>query len=103
MAQQMARTLWRPLVELARAVKPAHVLVGSAGATIVGSAAADEAEEGLEVPNYPWPHESIFSAYDAASIRRGFQVYQQVRRGFVLVARDGSLSVHILNPERLGY
>ncbi|KAK4477332.1 hypothetical protein RD792_016549 [Penstemon davidsonii] len=38
----------------------------------------DEAEHGLDVPNYPWPHEGILSSYDHASIRRGHQVYQQV-------------------------
>ncbi|KAI3474975.1 hypothetical protein Pfo_030286 [Paulownia fortunei] len=38
----------------------------------------DEAEHGLDVPNYPWPHKGILSSYDHASIRRGHQVYQQV-------------------------
>ncbi|XP_073019077.1 cytochrome c1-2, heme protein, mitochondrial-like isoform X1 [Primulina eburnea] len=38
----------------------------------------DEAEHGLEPPNYPWPHKGILSSYDHASIRRGHQVYQQV-------------------------
>ncbi|EOA24699.1 hypothetical protein CARUB_v10017977mg [Capsella rubella] len=41
-------------------------------------ASADEAEHGLESPNYPWPHDGILSSYDHASIRRGHQVYQQV-------------------------
>ncbi|KAK9271867.1 hypothetical protein L1049_002232 [Liquidambar formosana] len=41
-------------------------------------ASADEAEHGLECPNYPWPHKGILSSYDHASIRRGHQVYQQV-------------------------
>ncbi|KAG8482961.1 hypothetical protein CXB51_022009 [Gossypium anomalum] len=41
-------------------------------------ASADEAEHGLGVPNYPWPHAGILSSYDHASIRRGHQVYQQV-------------------------
>ncbi|CAH1422560.1 unnamed protein product [Lactuca virosa] len=40
--------------------------------------ASDEAEHGLESPNYPWPHQGILSSYDHASIRRGHQVYQQV-------------------------
>ena len=30
-------------------------------------ASADEAEHGLGVPNYPWPHEGILSSYDHAS------------------------------------
>jgi ubiquinol-cytochrome c reductase cytochrome c1 subunit len=70
--------LGKAAAEVLRSIRPGHLLVGAAGAGAVGSAAADEAEEGLEVPDYPWPHESIFSAYDAASIRRGHQVYQQV-------------------------
>ncbi|CAL4952820.1 unnamed protein product [Urochloa decumbens] len=41
-------------------------------------ASADEAEQGLEAPSYPWPHAGILSSYDHASIRRGHQVYQQV-------------------------
>ncbi|CAE6069235.1 unnamed protein product [Arabidopsis arenosa] len=41
-------------------------------------ASADEAEHGLECPDYPWPHDGILSSYDHASIRRGHQVYQQV-------------------------
>ena len=39
---------------------------------------ADEAEHGLHAPQYPWPHNGVFSSYDAASIRRGHQVYTQV-------------------------
>ncbi|KAI4350549.1 hypothetical protein L6164_004996 [Bauhinia variegata] len=42
------------------------------------TAYADEAEHGLECPNYPWPHKGILSSYDHASIRRGHQVYTQV-------------------------
>lgn len=30
-------------------------------------ASADEAEHGLECPNYPWPHQGILSSYDHAS------------------------------------
>ncbi|KAL6507272.1 Cliotide T12 [Orobanche gracilis] len=33
-------------------------------------ASCDEAEHGLEAPNYPWPHKGILSSYDHASIRR---------------------------------
>lgn len=46
-----------------------------AGVTLV---AADEAEHGLAAPAYPWPHAGMISSYDAASIRRGHQVYVQV-------------------------
>lgn len=56
--------------------------VGGAAAVGLGLlssiALADEAEHGLEAPSYPWPHDGFFAAYDHRSIRRGFQVYQQV-------------------------
>ncbi|KAL5575943.1 hypothetical protein UlMin_017642 [Ulmus minor] len=39
---------------------------------------ADEAEHGLECPNYPWPHKGILSSYNHGSIHRGHQLYQQV-------------------------
>ncbi|KAG7670405.1 hypothetical protein KSW81_002969 [Nannochloris sp. 'desiccata'] len=56
--------------------------MGAAGAVGLGMlssvALADEAEHGLHAPDFPWPHEGFFSSYDARSIRRGFQVYQQV-------------------------
>ena len=54
------------------------------GATLSGIAAfttvasADEAEHGLHLPQYSWPHDGLFDSYDHASIRRGHQVYQQV-------------------------
>ena len=41
-------------------------------------ALADEAEHGLHLPQYSWPHDGLFDSYDHASIRRGHQVYQQV-------------------------
>ncbi len=31
------------------------------------------------LPKYPWSHNGFFSAFDSASIRRGFEVYRQVR------------------------
>jgi ubiquinol-cytochrome c reductase cytochrome c1 subunit len=49
------------------------------GATTSGFVAfADEAEHGLHLPQYSWPHDGLFDSYDHASIRRGHQVYQQV-------------------------
>ncbi|KAL1244907.1 heme protein,Cytochrome c1 [Trichinella spiralis] len=32
----------------------------------------------LHVPRLDWPHKGILKSYDAASIRRGYQVYKQV-------------------------
>ncbi|KAK9768883.1 cytochrome c1 [Basidiobolus ranarum] len=39
---------------------------------------SDAADEGLHPPSYPWDHNSPFSTFDHASIRRGYQVYQEV-------------------------
>lgn len=36
------------------------------------------ADEGLHPPAFPWPHRGLFNTFDHASIRRGFQVYQEV-------------------------
>lgn len=52
--------------------------MAGAAAGLVGFALADEAEHGLHPPQYDWPQDGFFSAYDHASIRRGHQVYQQV-------------------------
>ena len=35
-------------------------------------------DDGLHAASYPWSHYGPFSSFDHASIRRGFQVYQQV-------------------------
>jgi ubiquinol-cytochrome c reductase cytochrome c1 subunit len=58
--------------------------VAGAAAAAVGAGthialAEDEAEHGLHAPQHPWSHEGPFSSYDHAAIRRGYQVYQQVR------------------------
>ncbi|XP_049848603.1 uncharacterized protein LOC126315393 [Schistocerca gregaria] len=36
------------------------------------------ANESLEVASYPWSHAKPWQAFDTSSIRRGYQVYQQV-------------------------
>lgn len=36
------------------------------------------ASEALKPPSYPWSHAKPWQSFDHASIRRGFQVYQQV-------------------------
>lgn len=48
------------------------------GARVGTALALSEEEEGLPPPSYPWPHKGVLSGYDHPSIRRGFQVYQQV-------------------------
>lgn len=70
--------------ELLRAATRAQGGSGAAGAGVAAlgagthvALAIDEAEFGLHPPAYPWPHEGLFSSYDHASIRRGYQVYQQ--------------------------
>ena len=61
------------------------VLVGGAAvglaAALAPALAEDEADHGLHPPRFAWSHEGLFSSYDYASIRRGHQVYTQVREG----------------------
>ncbi|WFC99306.1 cytochrome c1 [Malassezia yamatoensis] len=40
--------------------------------------ASSPAEDGLHPPAYPWPSAGLLDTFDHASIRRGFQVYQEV-------------------------
>eukprot|EP00955_Chlamydomonas_euryale_P110898 366028-Chlamydomonas_euryale.AAC.15 len=54
------------------------VLAGLFGASCIAS--ANEVGDGMHSPEYPWPHNGIFDSYDHASIRRGHQVYTQVRQ-----------------------
>lgn len=35
-------------------------------------------DEVVHAPDYPWDHTGLFSSYDHAALRRGFQVYRQV-------------------------
>jgi cytochrome c1 len=60
----------------------AAAAAGAAGAlaALTVSAAADhEGEHGLESTSWPWSHSGLLDSYDHASIRRGYQVYKQVR------------------------
>jgi hypothetical protein len=54
---------------------------GALAALTVGAAADHEGEHGLESTSWPWSHSGLLDSYDHASIRRGYQVYKQVRRG----------------------
>ena len=42
------------------------------------ASAMTAAEHGLHPPHYGWSHNGMFDTFDHASIRRGFQVYQEV-------------------------
>lgn len=55
----------------------AGAVAGIAGASWI-AAADHEGEHGLPPPQYPWSHKGMLDSYDHKSIRRGFQVYQQV-------------------------
>ena len=44
----------------------------------ITASAMTAAEHGLHPPAYGWSHNGMFSTFDHASIRRGFQVYQEV-------------------------
>nr|CAB3235214.1 cytochrome c1, heme protein, mitochondrial-like [Phallusia mammillata] len=55
-------------------------LFGAAGVitTIAVSRQAHASEDEIHPPSYPWEHKPLLSTLDRASVRRGFQVYQQV-------------------------
>jgi ubiquinol-cytochrome c reductase cytochrome c1 subunit len=59
----------------------AGALGAAAGlAAMTTAAAADhEGEHGLDAGSWPWSHSGLLDSYDHASIRRGYQVYKQVR------------------------
>lgn len=67
-------------------VRTGRVLLGGAVGFYGGSLAVGQiqmpsvsASEGvLHPPAYPWSHRGPLDAFDAASIRRGFQVYKNV-------------------------
>ena len=68
---------------LSRAKKAAVGSLCLIGTGIVGTATAlqwsvSASDEDLHPPHYPWGHGPMLSTLDAASIRRGYQVYQQV-------------------------
>ncbi|KAM9888895.1 hypothetical protein OXX69_012972, partial [Metschnikowia pulcherrima] len=44
----------------------------------VTASAMTAAEHGLHPPAYGWSHNGMFSTFDHASIRRGYQVYKEV-------------------------
>lgn len=59
-------------------------LVGAASVATVGMALVGASEVSAESPDhihpgqYPWDHSGFFGAFDKASVRRGFIVYQNV-------------------------
>lgn len=64
-----------------RRAAPSLALASGTGVVggLVGSAAfASEEEHGLAPANYPWSNEGMMSSFDAAGIRRGYQVYRGV-------------------------
>eukprot|EP00835_Amoeboradix_gromovi_P006109 NODE_662_length_5423_cov_0.101991.p4 type:complete len:202 gc:universal NODE_662_length_5423_cov_0.101991:3172-2567(-) len=56
----------------------AAVSIPAIGFLAYKSADAGIEDDGLHAPSHPWSHHGPFGAFDHASIRRGFQVYQQV-------------------------
>lgn len=56
----------------------AGAVASMAGMTLIASA-DHEGEHGLHSPSYPWSHSGMLDSFDHTSIRRGYQVYQQVR------------------------
>lgn len=66
--------MFRVIAQAARAAAPAAGLLALAGA----ASAAKTSGDTLQPAEYPWNHTGPFSTFDAASIRRGHQVYTQV-------------------------
>ena len=52
--------------------------VSGAGYLLMSAQPALAEEDHLPPPKYPWSHRGPLSAFDAASIRRGYQVYKNV-------------------------
>lgn len=57
----------------------------AAGTAVVAAAAVPTAsnmtfssDDVVHPPEYPWRHTQLFSSYDVAALRRGFQVYREV-------------------------
>eukprot|EP00292_Cryptomonas_paramecium_P009856 CAMPEP_0113691724 /NCGR_PEP_ID=MMETSP0038_2-20120614/18636_1 /TAXON_ID=2898 /ORGANISM="Cryptomonas paramecium" /LENGTH=270 /DNA_ID=CAMNT_0000613453 /DNA_START=19 /DNA_END=831 /DNA_ORIENTATION=- /assembly_acc=CAM_ASM_000170 len=63
---------------LTAASKIAVASVTGCAAYVLTANVAHNSGDNLHVTSYPWSHNGIFAAYDAASIRRGHQVYSQV-------------------------
>ena len=51
-----------------------------AGVTAASVAVADEAEHGLALPAYAWPHDGAFRAYDHASFAEGIRCTRRCAR-----------------------
>lgn len=72
----MAGTAWRTLRPLAVALSASGGLAIGNAARVVRPALADD--EALHPPHITWPHSGPLQSFDAASIRRGYEVYKNV-------------------------
>jgi len=63
---------------VAALAKVGLVVSGATIAVLLTSKSAHASSDALQPPKYPWSHRFPWQAFDHASIRRGFQVYQQV-------------------------
>jgi len=55
-----------------------HIVgLGLAG-LLLSSGMVYASDDHIPVPHYPWSHKGPLNAFDAASLRRGFEVYRQV-------------------------
>jgi len=52
--------------------------IGVYGIASSGRHNVSASDDCIPPPSYPWSHNGWFSAYDTASLRRGFEVYRQV-------------------------
>jgi len=57
----------------------ASIVTGAlVGASVLATSSVVFADDAPHPQHYPWSHYGAFSAFDVASIRRGFEVYRQV-------------------------
>lgn len=56
----------------------AAAAVAAGTAAITGTAVTFLSDDVVHPESLPWNHTGLFSSYDCAALRRGFQVYQQV-------------------------
>ncbi|KAK4311830.1 hypothetical protein Pmani_016702 [Petrolisthes manimaculis] len=70
----------REMTTARKAVAAALGVIGAGGASLVYALnqSVKASDLTLHTANFPWPHDGLFSSFDHASIRRGYEVYKNV-------------------------
>lgn len=56
----------------------AKIALGAATASAFSAGVALASGDVANPPEYPWPHRGLLDSFDAATLRRGYEVYRQV-------------------------